>query len=223
MCGMQEWIRAKQAEAASKNRFHDSPSGPKFKTAIVAWTMCEGWWTEARNVDEKSGMQARGTKQCESVEDTPREFPWIPSGSLTRDFWSAVEYGRVPEFLSRLKARGHALMAKKGQGILLDINGNQKGLTSLSSWLKWQWQWSLELCQKWQLQTSATGNEVSWNLGPLGMAAQPYITQAMWEKAAIVMLQENGFPEEASSEFSEISGESIQSTDVALLQATILT
>ena len=38
--------------------------------------MCEGWWTEARNADERSGMHARGTKQHELVEDTPRELPW---------------------------------------------------------------------------------------------------------------------------------------------------
>jgi len=76
-------IREKRAEKASKNRFQDSPSGPKFKTAIVAWAMCEGWWTEARNADGKSGMPARKTKQCELVEETPREFPcWIESGSL---------------------------------------------------------------------------------------------------------------------------------------------
>jgi len=74
--------------------------------------MCEDWWTEASNTDEKSEMQARGTKQRELVEETPREFPWIESGSLVRDFWSAVEYGGIPEFLSRLKARGHTLMAK---------------------------------------------------------------------------------------------------------------
>jgi len=55
------------------------------------------------------------------------------------------------------------------------------------------------------------------------MAAQPYIAQAMLKKAAIVMLQEIGFPEEASSEFSEISGGSIQSTNFTLLQAAILT
>jgi len=55
-------IFEKQAEPASKNRFQDSPSGPKFKTAIVARAMCEGWWTEAKNADERSGMQARGTK-----------------------------------------------------------------------------------------------------------------------------------------------------------------
>jgi len=79
---------------------------------IVAWAMCEGWWTEARITDERSGMQARGTKQRELVEDTPRELPWIESGSLVRDFWSAVEYSGIPEFLGRLKARGHALMAK---------------------------------------------------------------------------------------------------------------
>jgi hypothetical protein len=42
-----KWIREKRAETASKNRFQnrfqDSPSGHKFKTAIVAWAMCEGW------------------------------------------------------------------------------------------------------------------------------------------------------------------------------------
>jgi len=48
--------------------------------------MCQGWWTEARNADEKSGMQARVTKQRESVEETRREIPWIELGSLVRDF-----------------------------------------------------------------------------------------------------------------------------------------
>ena len=43
----------------------------------------------------------------------------------------------------------------------------------------------LKLCQRWQPQTSATGNVISWNLGPLGIhAAQPYIAQAMRKKAA---------------------------------------
>ena len=137
-----KWIREKRAETAIKNRFQDSPSGPKFKTAIVAWAMCEGWWTEARNADERSGMQARGTKQRELVEDTPRKLPWIESGSLVRDFWSAVEYGGIPEwntavyqsgirrYTGRLKARGHALMAKWGQDVLLEKNGKQSDFSS---------------------------------------------------------------------------------------------
>ena len=54
-----KWIREKRAETASKNRFQDSLSGPKFKTAIVAWGMCEGWWTEARNADERSDASMR--------------------------------------------------------------------------------------------------------------------------------------------------------------------
>ena len=65
-------------------------------------------------------MQARGTKQRELVDDTPRELPWIESGSLVRDFWSAVEYDGIPEFLSRLEAREHALMAKWGQDVWLE-------------------------------------------------------------------------------------------------------
>jgi len=49
--------------------------------------MCKGWWIEAKNADEKSGMQARGTKQRELFEKTPWEFPWIKSGSLVRGFF----------------------------------------------------------------------------------------------------------------------------------------
>jgi len=90
--------------------------------------MCEKW-TEVRKGDEKSGMQAQETQQRELVEDTPRKFSWIKSGLLARDFLSAVEYGGIPEFLSRIKARGHALMAKWGQDILLEKNSNQKDLS----------------------------------------------------------------------------------------------
>jgi len=68
-----KWIREKRAEIDSKNRFHNSLSWPKFKTAIVAWAMCVGWWTEARNADDRSGMQARGTKQRELVEGAPMD------------------------------------------------------------------------------------------------------------------------------------------------------
>jgi len=71
-------------------------------------------------------MQARGTKQRELVEDTPWELPWTESGSLVRDFWSAVEYGGIAEFPGRLKARGHALMAEWDQDVLLGRNGKQK-------------------------------------------------------------------------------------------------
>jgi len=88
-------------------------------------------------------------------------------------------------------------MSKWGQDILLKKNEKQKDLSSLSSWMQWpvQWQWSLELCQRWQPQTSATGNVISWNLGQLGIhAAQPYIAQATRKKAAIVMLQEIRIP-----------------------------
>ena len=68
------------------------------------------------------------------------------------------------------------------------------------------------------------GNVISWNLGPLGIhAAQPYIAQAMRKKAAIVMLQEIRIPRGSKFEFSEISGGSIQSTNVTLLQAAMLT
>ena len=44
-----------------------------------------------------------------------------------------MEYSGIPDFLGRLKARGHALMAKWGQDILLEKNRTHKDLSSLSS------------------------------------------------------------------------------------------
>ena len=80
MPGMQgNGFMKSERKTASKNRFQNSPSGPTFKTAIFAWAICEGWWIEARNVDERSGMQAQGKKQRELVEGTPRELSWIKS------------------------------------------------------------------------------------------------------------------------------------------------
>jgi len=82
-----------------------------------------------------------------------------------------------------------------GSDLLLEQNRKQKDLSSLSSWMQWQWQWSLELCQRRQPQASATGNVISWNLGPLGIhAAKFHIRQAMRKKAAFVMLQEIRIP-----------------------------
>jgi len=45
---------------------------------------------------------------------------------------------------------------------------------------------------------------ISWNRGPLGIhAAQPYITQAMRKKAAIVMLQEIRIPKGCKFRFQQ--------------------
>jgi len=113
------------------------------------------------------------------------------AGSLVRDFWTAIEYGRVPKFLARLRNRGHRLIARWGEEILLETFGNQKTWSSISGWVQWQWQRALESCQKWKPQTSPTGNVISWNLGPLHLSvALPYIAQTMQEGAAVVLLQE---------------------------------
>jgi len=96
--------------------------------------------------------------------------------SLVRDFWTAIEYGGVPEFLGRLKNRGHRLIARWGEEILLGTSGNQKTWSSISGWERRQWRRALESCQKWKPPTSLTGNVISWNLGPLHLsAALPYI------------------------------------------------
>jgi len=112
-------------------------------------------------------------------------------GSLLQDFWTAIEYGGVPEFLGRPRNRGHRLIARWGEEILLETSCNQKVWSSILGLEQWQWQRSLKSCQKWKPQTSLTGILISWNLGPLHLSvALPYIAQTMQKGAAIVLLQE---------------------------------
>ena len=97
----------------------------------------------------------------------------------------------MPEFLGRLRNRGHRLIARWGEEILLDISCNQKTWSSISGWEQWQCHRTLESCQKWKSQTSLTGNVISWNLGPLHLsAALPYIAQTIQKGAAVVLLQQ---------------------------------
>jgi len=59
------------------------------------------------------------------------------AGSLVRDFWTVIEYGGVPEFLGRLRNRGHCsirLIARWGEEILLETSGNQKTWSTISGW-----------------------------------------------------------------------------------------
>ena len=56
------------------------------------------------------------------------------AGSLARDFRTAIEYGGVPEFLSRLRNRGHRLVARWDEEILLETFGNQRTRSSISGW-----------------------------------------------------------------------------------------
>ena len=70
------------------------------------------------------------------------------AGSLVQDFWTTIEYGGVPEFLGMLRNRGHRLIARWGEEILLETSGNQKTRSSISGWEQWQWQRALESCQK---------------------------------------------------------------------------
>ena len=53
------------------------------------------------------------------------------AGSLVRNFWTAIECGGVPEFLSRLRNRGHRLIAKWVGEILLENSGNQRTWSSI--------------------------------------------------------------------------------------------
>ena len=51
--------------------------------------------------------------------------------SLLQDFWTAIEYDAVTEFLSRLRNRGHRLIARWGEEILLETSGNQRTWSSI--------------------------------------------------------------------------------------------
>ena len=108
-------------------------------------------------------------------------------GSLERDFWTAIDHDRVPEFLvSRLRNRGHRLIARWGEEILLETSSNQRTRSSISGWEQWQWQRALESCQKWKLHTSLTGHVIFWNLGPPHLStALLYIAQTMQKAASV--------------------------------------
>jgi len=121
-------------------------------------------------------------KPAGTVGGSESEIP----GSLVQDFWTAIEYVGVLEFLGRLKNRGHRLIARWVEEILLETSGNQKLWRSISGWEQWQWQRALKSCQKWKPQISLTWNVISWNLGPLHLsAALPYIAQTMQKGAAM--------------------------------------
>ena len=97
----------------------------------------------------------------------------------------------MPEFLGRLRNKGHRLIARWGEEILLENSDDQKTWSSISGWEQWQWQRAKESCQKWKPQTSLTGNVISWNLGPMHLsAALPYIAQTMQKGDAVILLQE---------------------------------
>ena len=66
----------------------------------------------------------------------------MTAGSLVQDFWIAIEYGAVLEFLVRLGTlnRGHRLTARWGEEILLETSGIQRTRSSILGWEQWQWQ-----------------------------------------------------------------------------------
>ena len=86
------------------------------------------------------------------------------AGVFVRDFWAAVDSVEVQDFLNRLKSRGHRLLARLGEEMLLGESAKQKSFSLISSWEKLQWQQALESRQP---QTRLIGNVISWNLGPI--------------------------------------------------------
>jgi len=102
------------------------------------------------------------------------------TGLLVRDFCTFIEYGRVPEFVGRLRNRGHRLIARWGEDILLETSSDHRTWSSILVWEQWQLQQSLETCQKWKLQTSLMGNVISRNLGPLLMQSSSQKSGKQW-------------------------------------------
>ena len=96
-------------------------------------------WTELDTNDGEIGPRGR-PYQPEAFE---------PSGPGFLSVFLS-EYGGVPEFLGRLRNRGHRLIARWGEEILLETSGNQKTWSSISGWEQWQWQRTLESHQKWK-------------------------------------------------------------------------
>jgi len=71
-------------------------------------------------------------------------------------------------------------MAKWVQDILLGKNKKTDGFQIIFKLDAVAVAMVVGIVSRWQPQTSASGNVISWNLGPLGThAAQPYIAQAM--------------------------------------------
>jgi len=92
--------------------------------------------------------------------------------------------------------------------------------------MQWQWQWSSELCQKLQPQTSGTGDVIHgiWDhLVYMQRNLTSHRPCEKWQQSQYY--RRFGFPEEASSEFNENLLGSIQtmSTNFTVLQAAILT
>ena len=139
-------------------------------------------------------VMLRALRQSVHTDVGESQTQWATTGRIriigarflvSRGIW------RHPRILRQTQSSKARTNGQMGSRYLAGENGKQRVFSSISSWMQWQWQWPLELCQRWQPQTSATGNVISWNLGPLGIhAAQPYIAQAMRKKAVIVMLQE---------------------------------
>ena len=74
-------------------------------------------------------------KPAGTVEGSESEV----AGSLVRDFWTAIEYSIVLEFLGKLRNRGHRLIARWGKEILLENSGTQRTWSSILGWEQWQW------------------------------------------------------------------------------------
>ena len=69
--------------------------------------------------------------------------------------------------MSRFRNRGHRLIARWGEEILLETSGNQRTWSSISGWKQWQWQRDqMETAD----QSSLMGNVISWDLGPLHLS-----------------------------------------------------
>ena len=68
------------------------------------------------------------------------------AGGLVRKFWAAVDHREVPNFLNKLKSRGHMLIARWGEEMLLGEHGKQKSPWLIPRCEQWQWQQAFESC-----------------------------------------------------------------------------
>jgi len=114
-------------------------STQKLTTKRLHWHCNRKWgswiWSE-------TSSKAHDTVICASYISSGKHFfiPALPekpagtvrgseseiAGSLVQGFWTAIEYGIVLEFLGRLRNRGHRLIARWDEEILLETSSNHK-------------------------------------------------------------------------------------------------
>jgi len=114
-----EWIREERAEATGRDGFQDSPSGPRFRTAMVAWAMREAWWTEAKKWDASTRNEATPIS-CRNSSGVPVDQIKI-DGERIMVSSGIRKHPRIPQKTDNLRTRTNSEVGSSNL-----IGGKQK-------------------------------------------------------------------------------------------------